>query len=32
MADLNFFDAGVMDFVQRHLHNAVTDALFPVGT
>ena len=32
MADLNFFDAGVMDFVQRHLHNAVTDALFPMVT
>lgn len=32
MADLNFFDAGVMDFVQRHFHNIVTDSVFPIIT
>ena len=32
MADLNFFDAGVMDFVQRHFHNTVTDSVFPIIT
>lgn len=32
MADVNFFDAGVMDFVQRHFHNIVTDGVFPIIT
>lgn len=26
------FDAAVMEFVQNHMHNAVTDAVFPVLT
>ena len=32
MDNLNFFDAGVMDFVHRYFHNPVTDTLFPLIT
>lgn len=32
MEGLNFFDAGIMGFVQANFHNPVTDELFPVIT
>ena len=32
LAGIPGFDAAVMEFVQNHLHNAVTDAVFPLIT
>lgn len=32
MTGINFFDAVVMTFIQKHFHNPVSDALFPVIT
>ncbi|MBP3704131.1 MAG: phosphatase PAP2 family protein, partial [Clostridia bacterium] len=32
LTDIPGFDAAVMEFVQNHMHNAVTDAVFPVIT
>lgn len=32
LTGINPFDAAVMEFIQNHLHNAVTDAVMPVIT